>query len=140
MIDLVVGGEYPIIEFPADEVASSVPVAYVGPNRLFLEGVPFMVESASIGDVIEVSVIGEGRFRFERVVEAGGWRTYSYLLGPERLASPEAESLFAALDEIGVHWEHSFSGALFICVPPEMKFKPHRWVCARWPKESRRRD
>lgn len=85
-----------------------------------------------------MSVISPGRFRFERVAEPGGWRTDCYLLGRERLASPEAESLFTTLDEIGVHGEHAFGGALCICVPQEMSFKPHRWVCERWPKKSRR--
>jgi hypothetical protein len=132
MIDVVVFGDEPIIEFPAEGFASSVPVTCVGPNLLRLEGVPLVPDlGATFGDVIEVSPISRDRFRFERVAEPGGWSTYLYSFSREHFESLEGRLLFAFLDVIEVHWERIFGGILLICVPPELAFfTPHRWVCA----------
>ena len=141
MIDVVVQGEETIIEFPAVDLASSVPVTYVGPNLLRLDGVPLVEDSgASFGDVVRVSPISKNRFRFEKVVEPGGWSTYFYMFSRERFESPEGQLLFGFLDAIEVHWERVFGGILLICIPPELaSFKPHRWVCVTLRRKRERR-
>jgi len=128
MLKLFVNGEDNWIEFPEEDLATTVPVTQLGENLYRLDAVPIYAESAGLDDVIEVTPLSENRLRFERVVQPGGWRTFDYLIDPQGLASEKGLLLLEGLEARGVHWEAVFGGVLFICVPEEMDFDPSPWV------------
>jgi hypothetical protein len=66
------GEEWFVVEFPAENVAVSVPYTHVGDDLYWLDGIPFGVDSAGFGDVIEAEPVGEGRLRFRCVAERSG--------------------------------------------------------------------
>jgi hypothetical protein len=74
------GEEEPLVEFPAEGVTVSVPLAAVGDRLYRLDGVPIFADSASFGDIIEVEQGDGGRLRFVRVAEHGGWQTHTFVL------------------------------------------------------------
>lgn len=122
------GAEEPLVEFPAEGVTVSVPLTPVGDGMYRLDGVPVLAESAAFGDVIEAETREDGRLRFVRVAEPGGWRTFDYMVPAYRLDGEWAQSLLTKLTEQGGHWECVLGGLLFVCVPPDSDLDPAAWV------------
>ena len=122
------GNEEPLVEFPAEGMTVSLPLSPVGENLYRVEGVPVMVEGAAIGDVIEAVQGEDGRLRFVRVAEAGGRRTFDYILTPGKINSAWVQLLLNALEDRGGHWECVFGGLLFVCLPPVFDIDPTPWV------------
>jgi hypothetical protein len=120
--------EEPLVEFPAEALTVTVPLTAVGDRLYRLDGVPVGVASAAFGDVIEAEPSEGGRLRFLRVAEAGGWRTFDYLVSPHRIDSAWGQALFRELEARGGHWERICGGLLFICLPPGAEFDPSPWV------------
>lgn len=123
-----IGSDEPLVEFPSEGVTVSVPLTRVGDHLYRLAGVPFLVESAAFGDMIEVGPCEGGRLRFVRVFEPGGWRTFNYMLPAYKLDGEWAQSLLAELTARGGHWERVLGGLLFVCVPPGSDLDPSPWV------------
>jgi len=137
MLRLAVNGEETVIEFPEEDLAVTVPVTRLGENLFRIDAVPFWAKSAGLDDVIEVTRLSENRYRFERVIKPGGWRTFCYCTDSQGLASPKGQLLLEGLEARGVYWECVFGGVLFICVAEDVDFDPGRWVEAipnRWPQ------
>ncbi|MBL8822146.1 MAG: DUF4265 domain-containing protein [Planctomycetia bacterium] len=122
------GREEPLIEFPAERLTVSVPVTAMNSRLYRLDGVPIFVESASFGDVIEAEPVGVDRLRFVRIAEPGGWRTFDYVLSPQKIDGEWGQYLLAELTERGGYWERVFGGLLFVCVPPGFELDPAPWV------------
>jgi Domain of unknown function (DUF4265) len=122
------GDDEPLVEFPAEDVTASVPLTPVGDRLYRIDGVPVLVESAAFGDIIEAEPIGDGRLRFVRVAQPGGWRTFDYLLAADRIDSDWGQSLLRELEARGGHWERVCGGMLFICIPPDLDLDPTPWV------------
>lgn len=117
-----------VIEFPDDHVTVSVPATPVGDRLYRLDGVPIFVESAAFGDVIEAEPSADGRLRFARVAEPGGWRTFDFILSPHNIDSENGRWLLRELEARGGHWELVFGGLLFVCVPPGVDLDPEPWT------------
>lgn len=122
------GSAEPLVEFPAEGVTVSVPLAPVGDRLYRVEGVPVFAESAAFGDVIEAEPGADGRLRFVRVAEPGGWRTFDYIRPAYRLDGAWAQTLLAELTARGGHWERVLGGLLFVCLPPGLDLDPGPWV------------
>ena len=118
----------PLVEFPTEGVTVSVPLTAVGDGLYRLDGVPVLAESASFGDVIEADLLADGRLRFVRVAEPGGWRTFDYILPAYRIDSEWGQLLLAELTARGGHWERVLGGLLFVCVPPGLDLDPAPWA------------
>lgn len=123
-LTITFGDGEPLVEFPVESVTVSVPLAEVGDGLYRLDGVPFGVESAAFGDVIEAESVGDGRLLFVCVAERGGWRTFDFVVSEETIGGERLRSLLAEVEARGGHWETLFGGLLFICVPPGLDFDP----------------
>ena len=122
------GADEPLVEFPAEGVTLSVPLTPVGHRLYRLEGVPVFAESAAFGDVIEAEPLADGRLRFVRVAQPGGWGTFAYILSPHKIDGAWGRSLLKELEAQGGHWERLFGGLLFVCIPPGLDLDPAPWV------------
>lgn len=112
------------VEFPEEQTTVTLELAQVG-SRLFRIGsVPIMVEAASFGDVIEVEPSADGGLRFVRVAEAGGWRTYDFMLPAELIESERITTIQDRVLSLGGHWERVFGGILLLCLPPTTDYDP----------------
>jgi hypothetical protein len=129
-VEVKLGGDEAAIEFPAEGLTTRCPVTRVGSRLYRLDGVPIGAESASYNDVIEAEDLGGGKLRFLRVAQASGWRVHDYVLPRAWLDGEIGKAYLAELDAKGVHWERVFSGMLFICVPPELRFDPSESIQA----------
>jgi hypothetical protein len=129
-LDLMIrfGTEEPLVEFPAESLTVSVPLTPVGVGLYRVEGVPFGIESANYGDVIEAEPTENEWLRFIRVAEAGGWRTFDYILPPHKINGESGQSLLRELEARGGHWECIFGGLLLVCIPPGLDLDPDAWV------------
>jgi hypothetical protein len=121
-------GDEPLVEFPDEGVTVSVPLTRVGERLYRLDGVPAFAESAAFGDVIEAEPAEEGRLRFVRVAEPGGWRIFDYIVPACKLDGEWAQALYDGLTARGGHWERIFGGLLFVCIPPGLDLDPSPWV------------
>jgi hypothetical protein len=123
-------GEGPLVEFPAESVAVSVPLTPVGGRLYRLDGVPVGVGSAAFRDVIEAEAGEDGRLRFVRVIESSGWRTYDFILPRHKIESEWGRTLLRELEVRGGHWEVVFGGLLLVCIPPGLDLDPTGWVAS----------
>ncbi len=112
------------VEFPDEQTTVTLELAQVGPRLFRIGSVPIMVEAASFGDVIEVEAGADGRFRFVRVAEAGGWRTYDFMLPAELIGSERITTIQDRVLSLGGHWERVFGGILLLCLPPTTDYDP----------------
>jgi hypothetical protein len=119
-----VGDDVVAIEFPAEGLTTSCPVARLGNGLYRLDGVAIGSESVAFKDVIEAEEIGNGKLRFRRVAQSSGWQVYVYVLPRGWLDGDRGKGYLAELDAKGVHWERVFGGMLFVCVPPGLAFDP----------------
>ena len=124
------GEDEPLVEFPAECTTVSLPLTPVSDNLYRVVGVPVIIESAAFGDIIETEPGSDGRLRFVRVVESGGWRTFDYILSPSKIDSEWGQLMLQELEDRGGHWERVFGGCLFVCIPPGLDCDPTPWVVA----------
>ena len=129
-VDMTVsfGAEEPLVEFPLESLTVSIPITQMSEGLYRLDGVPFGVESASFGDIIEAELCEDGRLRFMCVAEPGGWRTFQYLLSAQAIEFERVQSLLRELEARGGHWERMFGGLLCICIPPGLDLDPAQWL------------
>lgn len=127
-VTVQIEGEEPLIDFPDVGVTLGVPITQVGDDLYRLDGVPVFVECASFGDVIEAIPSDDGRLRFVRVAEPGGWRTFEYLLPAAKIEGESGQCLLRELDARGGHWERVFGGVLFACIPPGLDLDLTLWI------------
>ncbi|MDB6132530.1 MAG: hypothetical protein JWM59_773 [Verrucomicrobiales bacterium] len=83
-----------------------------------------MVESASFGDVIEVNSNTDGKLRFVRIAQRGGWRTYEFILSAEMIQSEQITAIQDHILSLGGYWEQVFGGILLLCLPPLASYDP----------------
>lgn len=113
-----------LIEFPDEQTTATLELAPIGPRLFRIESVPFMVEAACFGDVIEVDPITNGNLIFVRIAERGGWRTYDFLIPAELIESEHITAIQDRVLSLGGHWERVFGGVLFLCLPPTSDYDP----------------
>jgi Domain of unknown function (DUF4265) len=112
------------IEFPDEQTAATLELAPIGPRLFRIESVPFMVEAACFGDVIEADSTTNGNLIFVRIAERGGWRTYDFLIPAELIESEHITAIQDRVSALGGHWERVFGGVLFLCLPPTSDYDP----------------
>lgn len=122
------GEESSLIEFPAEGLTVSVPYTQVGVDLFRLDGVPLGVDCVGYRDIVEAEPVEGGSLRFRRLAERSGWRTYDYILSPDRIDSEWGQSLLRELEARGGYWERVFGGLLFFCVPPDLDLDSTPWV------------
>jgi hypothetical protein len=118
----------PLVEFPAEDVTISVPLTPVGDRLYRLDGVPILAESAVFGDIIEAEPVDNGRLRFVRVVQSGGWRTFGFIASAHKIDGEWGQSLLRELEALGGYWERVMDGLLHVCIPPGLDLDPTPWV------------
>lgn len=112
------------VEFPDEQITATLELAPIGPRLFRIESIPFMVEAACFGDVIEVDSITNCNLRFMRIAERGGWRTYDFLIPAESIESEHITAIQDRVLSLGGHWERVFGGILFLCLPPSSNYDP----------------
>lgn len=112
------------VEFPEEQITVTLELAQVGPQLFRISSVPIMVEAVSFGDVIEAETSADGGLRFVRVAEAGGWRTYDFMLTAELIGSERITTIQERVLSLGGHWERVFGGILLLCLPPTTDYDP----------------
>ena len=117
-------GDNTQVEFPDEEVTVDLAVTRVGKGLYRLDNVPFFVEAAGFGDVIEADRLVNGVLRFRRVVEKSKWKIYDYIMSQEGIASPAVKRVMERVTEVGGHWENVFGGCLVICLPSDCDYNP----------------
>jgi hypothetical protein len=116
------------VEFPEEGGATALELTQVGPRLFRIDSVPVMIEAASFGDIIEAEVHADGGLRFVRVAEAGGWRTYEFLLSPDMVESARVAAIQERVLSLGGHWERVFGGLLLLCLPPTTDYDPTKEI------------
>jgi len=112
------------IEFPDEGVTINTTMTMVGQGLYRLDTVPLMVESAGFRDVIEAEALPAGGLKFLRVARKSDWRIYDFVLNKATTESPKLQELLDRVTDQGGHWERSFGGCLFICLPPDVVWNP----------------
>jgi hypothetical protein len=123
-ISIEFAGNETLVEFPDEQVTVTLELAQVGPRLFRIGSVPIMVEAASFGDIIEAKPSADGGLRFVRVAEAGGWRTYDFMLSAELTESERVTTIQERVLSLGGHWERVFGGVLLLCLPPTTGYDP----------------
>lgn len=118
------GGNQTSVEFPEEQITVTLTLAEVGPRKFRIRSVPFLVQAADFGDVIEVDAGAHGGLRFVRVAEKGGWRTYDFMLPKESIESDRIADIQERILSLGGHWERVFGGILLLCLPPTTNYDP----------------
>ena len=121
------------VEFPDERTTTTLELALIGPRLFRIESVPFMVEAACFGDVIEADPITDGNLRFVRIAERGGWRTYDFLIPAELIESEHITAIQGRALSLGGHWERVFGGILFLCLPPTSDYDPTEDIQSKGP-------
>lgn len=122
-IEFTGGNEIPV-EFSNEGVTIPLELAPVGPRLFRVSSVPILAVEASFGDVIEVDFADDGGFRFVRVSEANGWRTYDFLFPRHIMESERITRLKRHVVSLGGHWECALGGVLFLCLPRTTDYDP----------------
>jgi hypothetical protein len=123
-ISIEFAGDETSVEFPDEQVTVTLELAQVGPRLFRIGSVPIMVEAASFGDIIEAESCADVGLRFVRVAEAGGWRTYDFMLPADLIGSQHIAAIQDRVLSLGGHWERVFGGVLFLCLPPTTDYDP----------------
>lgn len=124
------------VEFPDERTTATLKLAPIGPRFFRIESVPFMLEAACFGDVIEADSITDGNLRFVRIAERGGWRTYDFLIHAELFESAHITAIQDRVLSLGGHWERVFGGILFLCLPPTSDYNPTEDIQSKGPAYS----
>ena len=127
-----------VIHFAEGGECEEIMVASLASNAYRLEETPLLLETAPElywGDIIELEVLGNGQYRYVRVIKRE-YTHHSWLLDDTILNSPHLDEFLAAVMATGGNWERILGGMLIVHIPHTSNFDAVAELARRWKAAS----